>query len=199
MRRASPFVVLIFPAFGLLMAIIFLLANGGTGTAPPPTPPAVTLPRMPTPVNVSGEALIDFTLPALDGDAITLSGLAGRVVFLNFWATWCEPCRRELPAFVQFNRDHPAPDAPIIVAVNLEETPEQIYQFMAEHGLDLAGLPIALDSDHAVADRYGVFNIPVTYVIDEAGIVRYPSYGELERDEIESYLAALAVPLETSP
>lgn len=198
--RSRSWVVLTFPLFGLLMAAVFLFTNALSPAARiPPTPPAVTLPPMPTAVNVSGEALIDFTLPALTGDPISLTDYAGRVVFLNFWATWCEPCKRELPAFVEFMREQTGPTDPVILAVNLEETPEQIYQFMAEEGLDLSGLPILLDADGATADRYGVFNIPVTFVIDEAGIVRYPSYGELTRADIDTYLTALARPALDAP
>jgi len=200
-RSSRWWMVLTFPLFGLLIAALLLFTNALRPAARiPPTPPAITLPPMPTAVNVSGEALIDFTLPTLTGDPVSLRDYVGRVVFLNFWATWCEPCRRELPAFVNFMREQTGPADPIILAVNLEETPEQIYQFMAEEGLDLSGLPILLDRDGTTADSYGVFNIPVTFVIDQTGIVRYPSYGEMTRTDIDNYLTALAVlPLNETP
>lgn len=198
MRRIHP-LLLILPLIGLALTAAFLLVNTLESAPRPITPAPVTVPPLPTVVNVAGEALIDFTLPTLAGDEVSLSDYAGRVVFLNFWATWCEPCKRELPTFVAFTRSHPAPDDPVILAVNLEETPEQVRDFATRNGIAIDELTVLIDAQGTAADRYGVFTIPVTFVIDQTGVVRYPSYGELTLDEIQAYLDALARSSATMP
>jgi len=197
-RRSPPPLLLIFPLVGLALTAVFLFANALETAPRPVTPAPVTVPPLPTPVNIAGEALIDFTLPTLSGDLVRLSDYAGRVVFLNFWATWCESCKRELLTFIEFTRAHPAPNDPIILAVNLEESAERVRQFAAENGIPIDELTVLIDADGVAADRYGVFNIPVTYVIDETGVVRYPSYGEMTREDLQAYLDALA-PARSAP
>lgn len=198
-RRSPPLLLLILPLVGLALTAVFLFVSS-LETAPRSAIPApVTVPPLPTPVNVAGEALIDFTLPTLAGDEVSLSDYTGRVVFLNFWATWCEPCKRELPAFIEFTRTHTAPDDPIILAVNLEESVERVREYAAENGIAIDDLTVLIDPEGVAADRYGVFNIPVTYVIDQTGVVRYPSYGEMTLEDMQSYLDALDRTAETTP
>ncbi|MGQ9907391.1 MAG: TlpA family protein disulfide reductase [Candidatus Flexifilum sp.] len=191
MRRIHP-LLLILPLIGLALTAVFLFVTTLENAPRPVTPAPVTVPPLPTVVNVAGEALIDFTLPTLQGDEVSLSDYAGRIVFLNFWATWCEPCKRELPTFIEFTRTHTAPDDPIILAVNLEESADQVREFAASNAIAIDELTVLIDEQGTAADRYGVFNIPVTFVIDQTGVVRYPSYGELTLDEIQAYLDALA-------
>lgn len=194
-NRPSPvlLVFLLFPLVGLAAAVVVILTNtspetGGT----PPTPPPVTL----APPRVSEDTpMIDFTLTSLDGDTISLSDYAGRIVFLNFWATWCIPCRKELPAFQQFQAQQVA-DGPAILAVNVAEDRSQITTFLAEYGI--SGLKILLDSASTVADRYGIFNMPTTYVIDGKGMVNYIKYGEMTPDDLALYLNSLQ-PLQGTP
>lgn len=190
-RGISPLVALLpIPLFGVIAAVL-LIANEGA----PRTPQAVSLPSTPPPVivptlvQVVDAPVINFELPSLEGGTIRLSDYEGRIVFLNFWATWCEPCKRELPAFEQFTAAHTAPNDPVILAVNYGETPDQIRQFLNDQGIE--GLNVALDQDTTVGQEYGIFNLPVTFVIDQRGIVRYPKYGEMTLDEMNAYIEAL--------
>jgi peroxiredoxin len=119
------------------------------------------------PVVSEGVETIDFTLPLLDGKKQTLSELRGQVVFLNFWATWCGPCRMEMPsmeAVYQKLKDRGL----TILAVNLGEKSDAVAAFMKEHKLTFAA---ALDESGRIGMQYGAQAIPTTYIIDKRGLI----------------------------
>jgi len=114
-----------------------------------------------------GIAPIDFTLPLLDGKKITLSKFKGKVVFLNFWATWCGPCRSEMPsmeAVYQKLKDRGFE----ILAVNLGESRDEVSAFMKEHKLSF---PAVLDEKNTTGSQYNIRAIPTTYIIDRRGLI----------------------------
>lgn len=180
-RRPSPvlLIFLIFPALGLVAAVAFALANRGE-TGAPPTPLPVTL-AQPSLMNRSAP---NFELPGLDGGTYRLSSYRGQVVFINFWATWCEPCRRELPALDDFE----AAGAKVL-AVNNGETAEQVESFLEANGVQK--LAVLLDADFAVSRRYRADRLPMTYVLDPAGVVRYIHIGEITAEDLAAYVEAL--------
>jgi peroxiredoxin len=187
-RRPSAglIIFLLFPLLGFVAAGIFAATNHpGSANGSLATPEPVTLPP---PKTVANAPMIDFTLTSLDGKTVRLSDYKGRIVFLNFWATWCTPCQRELPAFQQFQAQQ-APDGPAILAVDVAETSDQINAFLTK--FSISGLNILIDSEAKVSDSYGIFNLPVTFVIDEQGIVRYPKYGAMTVDDLKAYVTAL--------
>ena len=130
----------------------------------------------------------DFTLTSLTGEQVSLSDYAGRPVFLNFWAEWCEPCRREFPAFAAFMAEQPA-NGPIILAVNQGDSAETAQAFLDEMGI--SGVTVLLDSDLELANDYPARNLPATYVIDPDGFVRFAKYGEVTVEELYTYLDEL--------
>lgn len=111
----------------------------------------------------------DFTLKTLDGESVTLSDLRGRAVLINFWATWCPPCRAEMPAFQQAYQDYEEQGF-MIVAVNatIQDNPEDVAAFIEEYGLNF---PIVLDTDGAVNQQYHVLSLPTSFFIDKEGII----------------------------
>lgn len=188
-NRPAPALLLflLFPIVGLLAAGVVMLTNTSSATGgTPPTPLPVTLP--PPPI-AEDAPIIDFTLTSLDGETVSLSDYGGRIVFLNFWATWCIPCRKELPAFQQFQALQP-PDGAVILAVNVQETPDQIRAFLDQYGG--SDLTILLDSEGKASQSYGIFNMPTTFVIDEDGIVNYVKYGEMTVDDLNAYVKAVS-------
>lgn len=187
-KRPSPALILflLFPALGLIAAVIVIATSSTGGGSSSPTPEPVTLAAPPA---VADAPMIDFTLTSLDGETVSLSDYAGRVVFLNFWATWCVPCEKELPAFQQFQANQP-PDGAVILAVNFGEGTDKITPFLNDHAVD--NLTVLLDPDGSAADRYGVTGLPATFVIDERGIVRYPKYGPVTVADLQGYMLALA-------
>jgi peroxiredoxin len=114
-----------------------------------------------------GKPAPDFALDLLDGDRFRLADQRGKIIVLDFWATWCGPCLQTMPQLAQV-----APafaDRNVrVVAINLQERAETITATLQRHKLQL---PVALDRDGAVAARYGVSSIPQTLVIDREGNV----------------------------
>lgn len=186
-QTRSPALVLIVitSLVGVGIAATIILADQRQAATQPEIveqPSAVSLINQPAP---------DFTLTNLAGDTVSLADMRGRVVFLNFWATWCGPCRREMPAFDAFMAEQAelGDAGAIILAVNDGETPEQITAFFEEIGI--AGIPVLLDRASAVRQRYSVFAMPTTYIIDANGVVRNVKFGEIFPDDFEGYLAQL--------
>ncbi len=129
----------------------------------------------------------DFTLKDMDGKAHRLAGWRGKAVILNFWATWCPPCRKEMPSMERAWRKLREEKAPVVlVAVNVGEDADTIFGFTAQ--MDLS-FPILLDERSEVADRYrqltgiGTMALPTTFVIDPEGRVVYRAVGGREWDD----------------
>ena len=108
---------------------------------------------------------INFTLPFLEGESAALSAFKGKVVILNFWATWCPPCRDEMPSMeilYQRYKDNGLE----MLAVNLRENINTVQQFIKTNNYTF---PIPLDLDGRVSSQYGITSIPTTYIIDKDG------------------------------
>lgn len=110
---------------------------------------------------------VAFALPSLHGETVRLADHLGKVIFLNFWATWCPPCREEMPS-MQTLYDELAPEGFEIIAVNVLEPESTVEAFIDEFGYTY---PVLLDADGGVMGQYGVRAYPTTYVIDREGYV----------------------------
>lgn len=182
-------IFLVFPLIGLSLAMLFMfLSAGARANAGLPTPGPVTLPPMPTPIDLANTPAVEFQLTSFDGALVDAADYRGRVVFLNFWATWCEPCKREMPALAEFAASQPA-DGAAVLAVNVEERRIDVEAFLNQY--NIRGLTVLLDPTGDTADDYGIFQLPVTYVIDGTGVIRYPKYGEITLEELNAYTEAL--------
>ena len=126
----------------------------------------------------------DFTLERLDGEEIRLSDLRGKVVLLNFWATWCPPCRSEMPAFQEAYADYEE-EGFVILAVNAtrQDTPEKVVAFIAEYGLSF---PVVLDEKGEVNQLYLVQSLPTSFFIDEEGIIQEVVIGGIAEAMVRS-------------
>jgi peroxiredoxin len=112
----------------------------------------------------------DFELGTLDGERFALSELRGKAVLLNFWATWCPPCRSEMPAMQQAHTDYGS-DAFVILAVNstYQDRSADVEAFVLEGGLTF---PVLLDITGEVSALYKVYSMPTSFFIDPEGIIR---------------------------
>ena len=136
-----------------------------------------------------GTAIVDFELESLHGEKIRLSGLNGKVIFLNFWATWCGPCRAEMPSMQKLS-DRFLEKGLEIVAVDLQERKETVREFAEEFGLSFH---VLLDTTGEVGAIYGARSIPTTYIVDRQGNVVAGTIGGREWDtpELLAYFEAL--------
>lgn len=133
------------------------------------------------PQPVVGFQAPDFALPDLQGEQVRLSDLRGQPVLLNFWATWCGPCRQEMPA-IQARYNH---GGFAVLAVDFGETRQQVQDFINEIGVDL---PVLLDADGSVQELYRVRGYPTTFFIDAQGVIRFFHIGEMTTQDIDNYL-----------
>ena len=136
-----------------------------------------------------GVAAPDFTGELMDGTSITLSELQGKPVIINFWATWCGPCVKEMPAFERLKDDFG--DKIGIIAVNCGDDAETVKDFVEENGYTF---PVVLDEEYSISMLYPTNSIPYTVVLDAEGKVTHISTGALDADTMyERYKEALGV------
>lgn len=128
----------------------------------------------------------DFALPALTGETISLSDYAGKPVLINFWATWCVPCRIEMPAIQRVFEERDG--ALVVLAVNLEETQRVIQPFVDELGLTFF---ILLDSDGLVTWQYDVLGLPTSVFVTPEGTIYRRYIGPMDETFIEETLAQI--------
>jgi len=126
----------------------------------------------------SANKIIDFTLKDLNGKSHTLSKYKGKVIFLNFWATWCPPCRAEMPAMQKMYKSWNSKKY-VMLAVNIGQNKKTVKSFAAENGYTF---PILLDSTSSIAKKYRVSGIPTTYIINKEGKIVTRIVGAREWD-----------------
>ncbi len=125
----------------------------------------------------------EFRLPDLSGKQVSLADQRGKIVFLNFWATWCPPCRAEMPAMERLfqrmqNRDF------VMLAIDFQESQQQAQKFMDEFQFTF---PVLLDTDGTVGTTYGVMGLPTTYILDREGRIVASVVGPREWDSETAY------------
>lgn len=131
------------------------------------------------PATVAGTSAPDFVLPARDGTSVRLSDLKGQVVMVNFWATWCGPCRQEMPLLGQLQTKY-EPLGFTVLGVNVEPDSEAAKAWLKGVAVDF---PILFDRRNAVAESFGVEGMPSSVFIDRTGNVRYVHRGYKPGDE----------------
>jgi cytochrome c biogenesis protein CcmG, thiol:disulfide interchange protein DsbE len=155
----------------------------------PADPAASIIPLTPAPAPIVGAPAPDFTLPGIDGTSVRLSDLAGTPVVINFWATWCEPCREELP-----NLDDAAGrnvGGLRVLAVESAEPEADIAAFLKSLPLD--HVTILLDGTGSVRDQYLVLGYPTTVFVDSAGMIRAKKVGTYDASALADSLRLLGV------
>jgi len=188
-RSPSPtlLALLVLPLLGIFAALMMLVLESRS-------PSSVQVDFVPAPPrSVLAFPAPDFELPMLDGlSLVSPEDFLGKPLFLNFWASWCQPCVRELPALAEFAADQAQlAGGAALLTINLGEGADAIRAFLAQLALD--GLPIAMDINEVVKRDYGVQNLPTTFVIDSAGRVQHMKLGEVTIEELYIYMEDLAV------
>ncbi len=137
-----------------------------------------------------GSVAPDFTVKDLSGSALRLSQLRGTVVLLNFWATWCPPCREEIPSLARLNALMAGKEFRMVTVSIDEAGGNAVESFFRMSGFHLPTLP---DPDGRIANLYGVKGVPETFILDRNGVVRKKIVGPLDWDDpsVVSYLSEL--------
>jgi thiol-disulfide isomerase/thioredoxin len=129
---------------------------------------------------------VQFEATTTDGKEISLDDLKGKTVILNFWATWCPPCRAELPTLIAFNKELAGADAVLIgVAVGPSQTPDVVKPFMEEAGINY---PVILDPNRRIASGYAVRTLPTSVVISADGKITESRAGAVDRYWLRSLI-----------
>jgi len=164
----------------LLLLASLLLASGPLQAA-----------RLLTPLE-DRPAAPDFTLNDIDGKPVSLADFRGRVLVINFWATWCPSCRKEMPSLGRAADWLKKYDA-VLIGVNVGERPKQVKRYLEEEPVDF---PILLDPEMKMSTEWDATRLPVTYVVDPEGRIVYRALGSREWDAPELLVPIRALGLE---
>jgi len=137
----------------------------------------------------TGQPAPPLTGTALDGSTVDLAALRGRPVIVNFWASWCVPCREEFPLFQEKLAELGPRDGLAIVGVLYKDEPELAQRFLDELGADWPSVP---DPDESIAAAYRVVAPPQTYFIDAEGVLRAIQIGEVREEDFDTQYAKIA-------
>ena len=161
---------------GSLALSLMLIASGGLAWGMGSRVPAVGTPAE------------DFRLTDLEGKQQSLSQYRGKVVLVNFWATWCKPCTTEMPA-MQATYDKLRDKGLVVLAINELEDDVKVREHIKQYGHTF---PVLMDRDNKVANQFGVFGLPVSVFIDEKGVVQeYIKGGLLTEQKILDVVARI--------
>jgi peroxiredoxin len=136
-----------------------------------------------------GQRAADFELRDLEGKSVRLSTLRGKAVLVDFWASWCEPCKKEIPALAQLARKLATQNI-VIIAINVDAKRETAESFLKDHNV---ALNVLLDPKQTVIGLYEPPKMPTSFVLDRQGVVRFANFGFEPGDEakIEKQLVGL--------
>ena len=159
--------------------------EGAADLTPAPTPSA-TFPRPPA---------ASFTLTTLEGDTISLEDCRGKVVLLNFWASWCPSCRSEMASLESYEQAH-REEGLVVLGINYEEDPATVRSFIADAAVTF---PMLLDEDGEVAAAYGVVGLPTSYFVDCEGRIMGFWPGAVSASALEQQLTPFLAECGDSP
>ena len=136
----------------------------------------------------SGAPLANIAAPGLDGKTVRIEDLRGHVVLLDFWATWCEPCRESLPFYADLQREL-GPQGLTIVAVSIDADDDPVREYFKTPPPFL----VLRDPDSSIAERLGVSTMPTSFLVDRSGVTQEKMQGfkAEERDSIRARVVAL--------
>ena len=178
--------------FRFVWSVILMLVLLGLLTVLGCTPSAQDIQRQPgvpspsqlPPAARVGRLAPDFTLTDLDGNSVTLSDFRGKTVFINFWATWCPPCRAEMPEIEAVYQEYKNQDV-VVIGVDIRENESEVRQCVEED--DFSWI-FVLDTTGAVSASYAITAIPTSFFLDEEGVIQSAQIGPMTGRVMEELL-----------
>ncbi|MBF0291877.1 MAG: TlpA family protein disulfide reductase [Nitrospinae bacterium] len=158
----------------MLAVFVFAAASCQTNEMEPPPP------EKPRPAP-------SFSMTSVKGKQVSLASLAGKPAMINFWATWCAPCVKELPELERIHNLYKERGLEVIL-FNLQEKADVVKKHIEEHGYTMTSM---LDEKGEMAEKYQVFGLPTTFFVDKAGMIRKTHMGELTKEIITEGLSAI--------
>ncbi|BCS80704.1 TlpA family protein disulfide reductase [Anaerocellum diazotrophicum] len=131
--------------------------------------------------NTAAEGIVNFKLVSVDGKEYSLLDFRGRKVVLNFFATWCPPCRAEIPDFERFHREN---KDVVLIGINIQEDKATVEEFLNSMGVSY---PVLLDKDGKVSAQFGIEGIPTTFLIDENGRIIAKNVGMMTYEQLKNF------------
>jgi peroxiredoxin len=138
-----------------------------------------------------GASAPDFELTTLNGEKVKLSDYKGKKVILNFWATWCPPCKAEMPHMQKYYEKNAEKENVEILAVNLtsmDDGKDKVQEFADGYELTF---PIPLDVDGGIGEEYRAFTIPTTYMVDTKGLIQHKIVGPMNEDMMAEMVSGM--------
>ncbi len=181
------FHLIVLAVVALIVGTVYLKKSNDSGLA---FASAAALPPESAAVETSGDKTVapDFTLSSTNGKQIRLSDFRGKVVIVDFWATWCPPCKAEIPDFVKLYSEYKN-DGFQMLGVSLDEGgAKNVVPFMKDHGMNY---PVVFGTEEVVSAYGGIRGIPTTFVIDKKGYVRGAFEGYRQASVFENLLKQL--------
>jgi len=168
----------------VILTLVLLLAGCFAG----PEPLDGESPTAPVEGTQVGNLAPDFQLQNVDGQTVSLGNLRGKPVLINFWATWCSPCRSEMP-YIQEIYEEWSDKGLVVLAINIGESSSKAEEFMQSYNLSFT---VLLDTKQDVAQRYNITGIPTTFFIDKDGIIQDKVIGAFQnKAQIEDRLSKI--------
>ena len=128
-----------------------------------------------------------FSLQDLDGKPLALANYRGQVVLLNFWATWCTPCRGEIPQFIDYQNKY-GPQGLQLLGISMDDDPTPVHAFYQQFKMNY---PVALGTDKVAAAYGGILGLPITFLIGRDGRIAAKYVGETQMPVVEAEVKAL--------
>jgi thiol-disulfide isomerase/thioredoxin len=141
--------------------------------------------------DLTGKKAPEFTGTDINGQKINLADYRGKIVLLDFWASWCVPCKQELPFLIEFYNKHKKEDF-IVLAVNIDNKRENMLRFLRENDATNT-FPVVFDSNKKIPPLYDLQAMPTSYFIDKKGVVRFvhSGFNESTKNEFRQELTLL--------
>lgn len=171
--------LIIFAIVGLVLALVAagLLLTQGNRENETPSKPSSNV-KEPSP---------NFTLNLLDGGNFNSSDYKGKPVLINFFASWCLPCREEMPVLEKIVHEY-KPKGVVFLGIAVDDTEEKMKDFIAKYGVTF---PVGLDKTATIQKSFGIYGIPTTYFIDKQGVINYFHSGAVTEELLQHELDKL--------